>query len=202
MLVLPFGAALGRLRVRPSVAIAVLLSSLLALAGLSLVASADPADAAGRSLIAPERSCSDQPVFKRPARAELAMICMTNYARRQSGLSRYRTRAPLHRSAVRKAADILRCNSFSHTACGRPFEFWIKRSYITRGCWLAAENIAWGTGSLGSVRQIFMAWMRSAGHRSAILSKEYSDFGIGLRTGTLNRWRGAAVWVQHFGKLC
>jgi len=186
---------------RPIVAVAIFLSSLSTLLGLSAFVAA-PADASGSSLIAPARSCPDQPVFKRPARAVLAMACMTNYARREAGRPKYRVRSDLGRSATRKAADILRCDSFSHTACGRPFTFWIERSYVARKCWWAGENIAWGTGSLGSVRQIFMAWMRSPSHRSAILSRQYSDLGIGLRTGRMERRSGAAVWVQHFGKLC
>jgi uncharacterized protein YkwD len=184
------------------VATALVLSALVALMALSAGFTAEPAAGSARSLIAPARSCPDQSVFQRPARAKLAMTCMTNYARRAAGLPRYRSRLALNRSATRKAADILRCNSFSHTACGRTFSFWIERSYVSRQCWWAGENIAWGTGSLGGVRQIFKAWMRSPGHRSAILSKDYSDMGIGLRTGSLRSWRGAAVWVQHFGKLC
>ncbi len=160
------------------------------------------ADAYAKSLIAPEKSCSDRSVFKQPNRAVKAMLCMTNYARSSRKMGKYRQRRDLERSAGRKASDILRCNSFSHTACGRPFSFWIERSYASRQCWWAGENLAWGTGSLGSVRGIFKAWMRSPSHRAAILSKDYTDVGIALRTGKLKGFKGAAVWVQHFGRLC
>jgi len=155
------------------------------------------------SLIAPSSICPDKSAFKLPASATLAMACMTNYARRKAGRPKYRVRSDLGRSATRKAADILRCDSFSHTACGRPFSYWINRSYTAnKRCWLASENIAWGTGSLSGVRSVFAAWMRSPSHRSAILSRQYSDLGIGLRTGRMEQRSGAAVWVQHFGKLC
>jgi uncharacterized protein YkwD len=131
------------------------------------------------------------------------MACMTNYARAARDLTRYRVKADLTRSAERKAADIVRCNAFSHTACGRPFSYWISRTYISdRRCWSAGENIAWGTGSLGAVRSIFRAWMNSPGHRAAILSKDFRDLGIGLVTGRFAGRTGAAVWVQHFGRLC
>lgn len=180
-----------------------MLAGLVMLLSYALIPEASAAEPnGGASLIAPARNCPDQPVFQRPARAVLVMTCMTNYARRQARLPRYRVKSPLDRSAVLKAVDILRCNSFSHTACGRSFSFWIERSYITRGCWRAAENIAWGTGSLAGAKSVFKAWMRSPSHRSAILSRQYSDLGIGLRTGRLHRRPGVAVWVQHFGKLC
>ena len=85
----------------------------------------------------------------------------------------------------RKAADILRCDEFSHEACGREFTYWIERfGYLGGGCWRAGENIAWGTGSVGSVRAIFRAWLHSSGHRENILGP-FTQLGIGLRVGKL-----------------
>jgi uncharacterized protein YkwD len=130
------------------------------------------------------------------------MVCLTNFARRQSGRVAYRTHRKLHRSASLKAADILRCDAFSHTACGRPFSWWIEKGYAGRKCWSAAENIAWGGDYLGSPREIFEAWMNSPSHRSAILSRQYREIGVGFRVGRLGKWRSALVWVQHFGKIC
>ncbi len=127
---------------------------------------------------------------------------MTNYARARSGLKPYRTKRPLNLSANRKAADLLRCGAFSHTACDRPFDWWIKRKYVKRQCYWAGENIAWGSRTVGGVRDIFQAWMKSPGHRSAILSRQYTDFGIGFRGGSFQGRPSARIWVQHFGRLC
>lgn len=128
---------------------------------------------------------------------------MANYARSGSGLPRYRSRIELKRSADRKVADMVRCGMFSHTACDRPFSYWITRSYaIGDRCWSAGENIAWGGGRLGSVHSIFKAWMNSPGHRAAILSRDYRDHGLGLFTGRFAGRTGTAVWVHHFGRLC
>lgn len=129
-------------------------------------------------------------------KARRAMVCMVNFARQKKGLRRYRQPAKLAWSAGRKARDILRCE-FSHTACGREFSFWIRKSGypgISVG-----ENIAWGSGSAGSVRRIFVAWMKSPPHRKAILSPDYSDVGPGVVKGRFGGYPGARIWVLHFG---
>jgi len=177
-----------------------------ALAVLALAApSPAPAHASGLSrLIAPASACPHQTdASDAPAVQRKAMRCMTNYARRHAGRSAYDRSGALGGSAGHKAADILRCDSFSHSACGRDFTFWIRRSgYIRGGCWSAGENIAYGTGSYATVRSIFSAWIHSAGHRENILSTGFRDLGVGYRVGTLDGARGAHVWVQHFGAHC
>jgi uncharacterized protein YkwD len=130
---------------------------------------------------------------------EQAMLCLVNVARRHHGLGELAAVASLARAAERKSADIIRCNGFEHEACGRPFDHWIKR-FAYRGC-AVAENIAWGTGSLGGVPSIFRAWMRSPGHRENILGP-YEEVGIGLRVGSLEGNSGAHVWTQDFGARC
>jgi uncharacterized protein YkwD len=127
---------------------------------------------------------------------ERAMLCLVNRARGARGLAPLAAVAPLARAADRKTGDILRCDEFSHEACGREFTFWISRVGY-QGC-SEGENIAWGSGSLGTPRSIFKAWMGSAGHRDNILGS-YEDTGIGLRVGTLEGYDGAHVWTQQFG---
>jgi uncharacterized protein YkwD len=161
--------------------------------------------AAAKSLIAPAGRCAGEEIAStaQRARAVRAMLCLTNYARSQIGRRGYKIDAGLGRSASLKAGDILRCDAFSHSACGRPFNWWIDRRYVDDArCWRAAENIAWATPGLGSVRMIFKAWMRSPGHRSAILSRQYEEIGIGFRIGKLKDRASARVWVQHFGQIC
>lgn len=127
---------------------------------------------------------------------ERAMLCLVNKARKARGLSPFTAVGSLGRAAGRKTADIIRCDEFSHEACGREFTYWIERSGYD-AC-SAAENIAWGTGSLGTPQSIFRAWMRSSGHRRNILGS-YEDIGIGLQIGELEGTRGAHVWTQQFG---
>jgi uncharacterized protein YkwD len=130
---------------------------------------------------------------------ERAMLCLTNRARRARGLAEIAVSSTLDSAADHKSADILRCDEFSHEACGRPFAYWMDRLGF-RAC-AEAENIAWGTGRLGSVHSIFRAWMHSSGHRENILGP-YDEIGIGLRMGRLDRYGGAHVWTQDFGARC
>lgn len=130
------------------------------------------------------------------AAQERAMLCLVNRARGARGLAPLAAQGALTRAADRKSGDILRCNEFSHEACGREFTYWM--SYFGyQGC-SEGENIAWGSGRLGTPISIFRAWMHSQGHRENILG-DYEDIGIGLRTGSLEGFSGAHVWTQEFG---
>jgi len=124
------------------------------------------------------------------------MLCLVNQARRSRGLAPLRADASLGRAADRKSADMLRCDEFSHEACGREFTYWM--THFGYGGCAEGENIAWGSGSLGTPRSIFKAWMHSQGHRENILGP-YEDIGIGLKTGPLEGVAGAHVWTQEFG---
>jgi uncharacterized protein YkwD len=142
-------------------------------------------------------ACPGQGNGGAPAAAqERAMLCLVNRARSARGLVPLAAADSLTRAADRKSGDILRCGEFSHEACGREFTFWISH-FGYQGC-SEGENIAWGSGSLGTPRSIFRAWMYSQGHRENILGP-YEDTGIGLRTGRLEGYGGAHVWTQEFG---
>lgn len=158
------------------------------------------APTAESSLIAPKSVCKNVPGNTKITAARRSMLCFTNYARARKGLKRYRTDSKLNASSFRKAQDIIRCGQFSHTACGRDFSYWMGRLGYP-ACYLG-ENIAWGSGSLGSSRSIFIAWMKSAGHRGAILDRDYREIGISVRTGQLRSVGKARVWVQNFGGPC
>jgi len=133
---------------------------------------------------------------------ESAMLCLVNQARKQRGLSPLAAPESLARAAARKSGDILRCDEFSHEACGRDFTYWMSRMGYARGtCWQAGENIAYASGSYAPPRSIFKLWMNSAGHRRNILGP-YEDIGIGLQVGELEGVSRAHVWTQEFGSRC
>lgn len=171
---------------------------LVTLAAPALVPSA--AEAGIDGLIASASICPNQTDPRAPvAVQERAMRCLTNFARRRAGLGALAPALRLSRAAAHKAGDILRCNEFSHEACGHEFSYWMQRfGYLGGGCWRAAENIAWGSGRLGTVRWVFVAWMHSAGHRENLLGP-YAQIGIGLRTGGLEGNSRAHVWVVELG---
>jgi uncharacterized protein YkwD len=170
-----------------------------------MVVIAGSADAVNlKRLTAPASACPNQTDPGLPeAKQERAMRCMVNYARQRAHRDGLDDVGRLDSSAGDKAADILRCNQFSHEACGRGFLYWIDRvGYTLTGCWRAGENIAWGSGELGTVRSIMKAWLRSPPHRVNMLSRSYDQFGVGLKVGDLAGTDGAHVWVTHLGSHC
>ena len=154
-------------------------------------------------LIAPTTVCANQTdATASVAERKQAMLCMTNFARRRAGMGGLDGAAELDRSADDKSSDILRCDSFSHYACGRQFTYWMERTgYIPARCWRAGENIAWGAGEAGDVRSMFSAWVHSPEHLANILGS-YSQIGIGLQVGSFDGHSDVSVWTQHFGSHC
>jgi serralysin len=172
-------------------------------ASVASLAIASPAVATGGGLIAPTSVCPGQETLSAPAAAqEATMLCMTGFARAHTGLTAVAATPELEQSAGDKGDDILRCDSFSHFACGREFTYWMRQAgYMSTQCWRVGENLAWGTDEYGTVRSIFRAWMSSPGHRANILG-DFTQVGIGLRVGTLEGQPGTHVWAQHFGSHC
>jgi uncharacterized protein YkwD len=170
--------------------------AILSLALAVAVAVAPAAGAAG-SATASRAGCPGQNDARAPAAVqEQTMLCLVNRARASRGLPALRKLTSLTRAADRKSGDILRCDEFSHEACGREFTYWMSR-FGYHGC-TEGENIAWGSGPYATPRSIFQMWMHSQGHRENILGS-YEDTGIGLRVGTLEGYAGAHVWTQEFG---
>jgi uncharacterized protein YkwD len=179
---------------------------IIAISAIALVAALLAGSAQARRLsvlVAPTSVCPNQTdLGDSPAVQERAMRCLTDYAREKDRLGTLGDAADLDHSAVRKTADILRCDSFSHYACGRQFTYWMQRSgYLAARCWRAGENIAWGVGNLATARAIFVAWLHSPEHRANLLGR-FSQIGIALSVGNLEGHRGAHVWTQDFGSHC
>jgi uncharacterized protein YkwD len=177
-------------------------SILISLAVLLGLLAALPASASA-GLVAPPSACPEGTSPGAPASAqEQGMLCMVNYARSQAGEQPLSETGSLTESASDKSRDVLECDSFSHTACGREFTYWMRATgYLSMSCWRVGENLAWGAGEYGSVRSIFRAWMRSPDHRANILG-DYAETGIDVRTGSLNGIAGTRVWAEHFGSSC
>ena len=127
---------------------------------------------------------------------ERAMLCLVNRVRVNRGLDRLAAPGSLARAAGRKSLDILRCDEFSHEACGREVAYWPER-FGYGSC--VGENIAYASGRSATPRFIFRLWMNSQGHRENILRSSYDDIGIGLQIGEVEGVRGAHVWTQQFG---
>jgi len=175
----------------------------LSLAWIACVALAAPASASASgpwdNLLAPESACPGQSDSSSPVMAqEATMVCMHNWARQQQGLAPLQAMKKLHVSSHDKAKDIKRCRQFSHEACGRDAFYWFRRVGFMRGNYGAGENLAFGSGPLGTVRDTMSAWLNSSVHRGVLLTSSFDDVGISVVSGKLHGHR-ADIWVAHLG---
>jgi uncharacterized protein YkwD len=152
-------------------------------------------------LLAPSTSCPNQTNSTLSTTdKESVMRCMHKYARSKVGRPAHSSSSLLNNSSDAKSYDILRCQEFSHTACGRSMAYHFHRvGYTSCSTWRIAENISWGSGNYATVRSRMSGWLHSDGHRNNILSTSYRDLGLGLRVGTFKGYSGAHVWTAHFG---
>lgn len=153
-------------------------------------------------LLAPAGACgaaADQ-LSLQPAVAEAAMLCLTNWARAQSGLQPLTASTTLDAAGDAKVAADITCGEFTHTPCGHPFTD-VFATYVAGATGYAlGENIAWGTGDFGTPRGTMDGWLNSDGHRANILDARFTDLGIGyLPNQTFLGYGGATLWSQEFG---
>jgi uncharacterized protein YkwD len=179
-----------------------LICSLAALLGTACAAAAARADDPYAALLAPAGSCgnAEDGLDLDVASARTAMLCLTNYARRQRGLAPLKLSAVLHAAGQAKLAADVSCGQFSHAPCGRAFDAVFARYLSGAASYRIAENIEWGTGSYGSPRQAMNGWLHSSGHRANILDASYAELGIGYLPGqSFQGSTGATLWSQEFG---
>jgi uncharacterized protein YkwD len=131
-----------------------------------------------------------------------AILCLHNQIRASRGLPALRENARLRRAAVGHSSDMVSRGFFDHTAPGG--STMVDRIMATRYVspnvgWSLGENLAWGTGSLATPREIMKAWMNSPGHRANIVKRSYREVGIGVVTGTPSAGPDGATYTADFG---
>ena len=117
------------------------------------------------------------------------MIERINAVREARGLPKLRTSPSLNRSSRRYARYQMTRNYFGH----------LRRIRASRKFRWLGEIVAIHRGRRARVRSTVRRWMRSPGHRAAILSRRFRWAGAGVSRG---RFRGprAVIWVVHFGR--
>ena len=150
--------------------------------------------------LAPRTACRGQAATRAPAAVQIrALRCLINWARRHGGQPALRRSQELDRSAGLRAAEITRCQDFSHTPCGEPFI----AVFQSVGYPLASvgENLAWGQGRLGSARTAMAGWLASPEHREILLGANWRDLGLArVRASGLFGRPNVTLWVAQFGR--
>jgi uncharacterized protein YkwD len=130
-------------------------------------------------------------------------VCLLNQQRARRGLHKLRQNARLSKAARSHTMDMVRRRYFSHTSkSGTDIVDRLTRTGYMRGArrWTVGENLAWGSGTRSTPREIVAAWMRSPGHRSNILQRRFREIGIGVVFKSPRGSRqAAATYTTTFG---
>lgn len=121
---------------------------------------------------------------------EKEVVTLVNQERAKQGLAPLKENSQLSNVARTKSEDMANNNYFSHTSptYGSPFDM-MKHFGITYTA--AGENIAMGQKDAASV---MTSWMNSPGHKANILSKDFTEIGVGLAKDK----SGSIYWTQDF----
>ena len=124
-----------------------------------------------------------------------------NEVRANHGLPPVHLASGLRDAAQAHSNDMVSRNYFAHTSpTGSTLAYRIMHStFRTYGTWWAGENLAWGTGTIGSPRNVIRMWLASPEHRSILLSSRYTYVGVGRAVGNFQGFEAAAVWTVDFG---
>ncbi len=132
------------------------------------------------------------------ANAQDAMICALNFARMRDGLKALPVSPLLQRSAHLKALDIIRCQDFSHGACGKDPHAVAAEAGYPNVDW--GENIYLGPGPFAAARVGADAWLNSPHHRENLFRTRWTEQGISVVIA--KHFKGqdnVAIWVSEFG---
>ncbi len=135
------------------------------------------------------------------AKAEIAIVEMTNAFRQKNGLGAVTPEPKLANAARAFARYMARTGTFAHEADGRrPAERVETAGY--RICYVA-ENLALNQSSAGFetrdlARRMVEGWINSPGHRKNMLSPHANDIGVAIAQGPERDPKFIAV--QIFGR--
>jgi uncharacterized protein YkwD len=107
----------------------------------------------------------------------------------------------LSQAAAGHARDMVSRDYFSHdTQGGGSFvDRIVKTGYIVPNAFPSlGEDLAWGSGTLGTARAIVRGWMNSPGHRANILNRRFHEAGVGVAPGVPGG-SGGATYALDFG---
>ena len=157
--------------------------------GMSEIIAANP-QIKNPNLIYPGQKITIPTVTTSAQESEVARL--VNAERAKAGLPALKINWELSRVARYKSADMANKGYFSHTSptYGTPFQ--MMENFGMRFS-SAGENIAYGQRTPAEVMR---DWMNSPGHSNNILSRSYTEIGVGLAKNK----NGVCYWTQMFMK--
>ena len=129
-------------------------------------------------------------------------LCLVNQERTARGLKPLKLNRRLTRAATGHARDMNARGYFSHdTQGGGTFVDRIRKAgYVPPKAFPSlGEDLAWGSGTLGTPREIVQSWMESPGHRANILDPTVRDAGMGVAFGDPGAGDDGVTYALDFG---
>ena len=131
-----------------------------------------------------------------------AALCLVNQERTSRGLKPLKSNRRLANAAGGHARDMVARGYFSHDSMnGGTFVDRIRKAgYVpARVVPSLGEDLAWGSGPLGTPREIVKGWMESPPHRANILSRKFRDAGLGVAFGDPGAGEDGVTYALDFG---
>lgn len=181
--------------------------AVMVVAGSSATASEKPApalEARGNTFIVP--TCIGRTIELNAE--EKRTLDLHNARRKARGLKPFCVHTFLTKAARAHVRDMLDRDYFAHNSPegGTPTDRLERSEYITRqfSYWTVGENIAWGSGDLGTPGAIFKAWINSDDHRYNIQNGKFGQIGIAVRRGAFKAsdgqvYEGSRMYAAEFG---
>jgi uncharacterized protein YkwD len=129
-------------------------------------------------------------------------LCLVNQERTSRGLRPLKSNRRLTRAAGGHAKDMVARGYFSHdSANGASFVDRIRKAgYVpTRVFPSLGEDLAWGSGPLGTPREIVQSWMESPEHRANILNRRFREAGMAVAFGDVGAGEDGVTYALDFG---
>ena len=137
------------------------------------------------------------------AAQEDSTVCLLNRERTSRGLHSLSVNRRLSAAAQDHSDDMVHRRYFAHSSrSGSDVVDRLRGKGYMSGArsWMVGENLAWGSGTRSTPRNIVSAWMHSPGHRHNILTARFREIGIGLALRAPVSVPGpAATYTTTFG---
>ena len=125
---------------------------------------------------------------------EAALLNVMNQTRQAYGLAPLQVDAHLVHAARWQSSDMASKGYFAHGAFAqRMVAFRVQGPRM-------GENLAWGSGSLGTPQVIVRQWLNSPAHRENLLRPGYRRVGLGAAIGTYSGVHARMVTADFAGR--
>jgi uncharacterized protein YkwD len=117
--------------------------------------------------------------------ARASVVCLINKKRARNHVKPVHEHSSLDVAAQNHTDAMTSQNFFSHEGDGTPASRASNAGYTAGArAWGVGEDLFWGAAKRSTPSSTVNAWMKSAAHRSVMLSRSYRQVGVGVDQGS------------------